>query len=117
MQKSDITSRIKELNEKADNKELSNSVRYKSRRDAAILRLIGNLEPKDGFNFDKDDNETFNRIMDPDVNEPIIVAEGDSLMKIMEENQDRRDVLAKVTKAAEKIGCKVDFAVGKIVKA
>ena len=112
-----IEARIKELNEKADNKELSNSVRYKARRDASILRLVGNLEPENGFNFDKEDNETFNRLMDPDVNEPIIVAEGDSLMKIMEENQDRRDVLAKVAKAAEKIGCKIDFAAGKIVKA
>ena len=39
------------------------------------------------------------------------------IMKILEDNQDRRDVMGKVTKAAEKAGLKLDFASGKIVKA
>lgn len=109
-----INARIEELNEKAGNKELSNSVRYKCRRDASILRLIGNLGDVE---LDAEDSITLSRLLDPDVNEPIIVSEGDSIMKILEDNQDRRDVMTKVTKAAEKLGLKLDFASGKIIKA
>ena len=113
-----IQERIEELNEKAGNKELSNSVRYKCRRDASILALLEELgveEVKTGLS--QESKETFERLMDPETYEPIVVAEGDSIMKILEDNQDRRDVMGKVTKAAEKAGLKLDFTSGKIVKA
>jgi hypothetical protein len=111
-----IVGRINELKLKAENKELSNSVRYKCRRDMDILRLIGNGIPE-GTVLDDEDRATLARLMDPEVNEPIVVNEGDLIMKILEDNQDRRDVMGKVTKAAEKAGLKLDFASGKIVKA
>ena len=111
-----IQERIKELNEKAGNKELSNSVRYKCRRDASILQLLGELDVESAT-LSQESKETFERLMDPETYEPIVVAEGDSIMKILEDNQDRRDVMGKVTKAAEKAGLKLDFASGKIVKA
>lgn len=47
----------------------------------------------------------------------VTVEEGDSLLSIMETYKETKDLLAKVTKAAEKIGCKPDFATGKIIKA
>lgn len=111
-----IQTRINELLVKAENKELSNSVRYKSRRDAAILRLIGNAQVE-RTGMDKEDQETFERLMDPTTYEPVIVAEGDSIMKLLEDNQDRRDVMTKITNACKEGGLKIDFAAGKIVKA
>lgn len=47
----------------------------------------------------------------------VVVEEGDNLLDIMQKYSEVKDLLAKVTKAAEKIGCKPDFAAGKIVKA
>lgn len=111
-----IQARIDELLVKANDKELSNSVRYKARRDAAILRLIGNAQV-DQTGMDKEDRETFERLMDPTTYEPVVVNEGDSLMKLLEDNQDRRDVMTKITNACKEGGLKIDFAAGKIVKA
>lgn len=111
-----IEARIDELLVKAETKELSNSVRYKSRRDAAILRLLGNLEVEK-VELDAEDKETFERLMDPVTYEPVVVAEGDVIMKILEDNQDRRDVMTKITNACKEAGLKLDFASGKIVKA
>lgn len=111
-----IQERIEELVKKSENKELSNSVRYKCRRDASILQLLGELDVENA-DLSDESKETFERLMDPETYEPIVVAEGDSLMKILEDNQDRRDVMGKVTKAAEKAGLKLDFTSGKIVKA
>lgn len=111
-----IQERIEELVKKSENKELSNSVRYKCRRDASILQLLDELDVENA-DLSDESKETFERLMDPETYEPIVVAEGDSIMKILEDNQDRRDVMGKVTKAAEKAGLKLDFASGKIVKA
>ena len=116
MNKLDINTRIAELNKKAEDKALSNSVRYKCRRDASILRLIGNLDIESA-DLDAEDVDTIGRLLNPDVNEPVQVEEGDSIMKLLEENQERRDVMGKLTKAAEKAGLKLDFASGKVVKA
>ena len=110
-----IQERIEELVKKSENKELSNSVRYKCRRDASILQLLSELDVENA-DLSDESKETFERLMDPETYEPIVVAEGDSIMKILEDNQDRRDVMGKVTKAAEKAGLKLDFASGKIVK-
>ena len=110
-----IQERIEELVKKSENKELSNSVRYKCRRDASILQLLDELDVENA-DLSDESKETFERLMDPETYEPIVVAEGDSIMKILEDNQDRRDVMGKVTKAAEKAGLKLDFASGKIVK-
>lgn len=111
-----IQARIDELMVKANDKELSNSVRYKSRRDAGILRLLGNLGVEK-VELDKEDKETFERLMDPVTYEPIVVNEGDSIMKLLEDNQDRRDVMTKITNACKEGGLKIDFTAGKIVKA
>jgi hypothetical protein len=111
-----IEARIKELLEKAENKDLSNSVRYKCRRDAGILRLLGNLDISPE-KLDKDDASTFDRLMDPVTYEPVVVAEGDSLMQLLEDNQDRRDVMTKITNACKEAGLKIDFPSGTIIKA
>lgn len=114
--KGQFDARIKELTAKADNKDLSNSVRYKSRRDADILTfIVGNVPVEHALN--DADSATLDRLMDPEVFETITVSEGDSIMKLLEENQDRRDVMGKLSKAAEKAGLKLDFASGKVVKA
>lgn len=115
-----IQARIDELTVKANDKELSNSVRYKCRRDASILRLIDELGGSD-LDFIEtltpESKETFERLMDPTTYEPVVVNEGDSLMKLLEDNQDRRDVMTKITNACKEGGLKIDFAAGKIVKA
>jgi hypothetical protein len=113
-----INARIKDLEAKAGNKELSNSVRYKSRRDADILRVFDELGvEEDGGDLSEESKETLQRLVDPETYEPLVVSEGDNIMKVLEDNQDRRDIMGKVTKAAEKAGLKLDFASGKIVKA
>lgn len=45
------------------------------------------------------------------------VKEGDKLMDLLKKYEDRKDILKKLQTAAEKIGCKVDFATQSIVKA
>lgn len=111
-----VKDRIAELLAKAEDKNLSNSVRYKCRRDASILRLLGNLEIE-SKELDEEDDETFGRLLNPEVYDPIVVNEGDSIMKLLEENADRRDVMGKITKAGRDKGLKLDFASGKIIKA
>ena len=47
----------------------------------------------------------------------VVVEEGDMILDIMQKYPDVKDLLSKVNKAAEKIGCKADFKTGKVVKA
>ena len=115
MNKALINDRIAELNKKGEDKALSNSDRYKCRRDASILRLIANHV--DDKELDAEDDDTLGRLLNPEVYEPILINEGDSIMKLLEDNQDRRDVMGKLNKAAEKAGLKLDFGSGKVVKA
>jgi len=46
----------------------------------------------------------------------IEVEEGDSILELMSEYEDIRDLKKKLDKAAEKIGCKLNFATGLVEK-
>lgn len=45
------------------------------------------------------------------------VHEGDSIMNLLQEYQDVKDIMSKITKACERSGLKQDFTTGTIVKA
>ena len=59
----------------------------------------------------------FNQLCYPAVaGSKVEVKEGDDILSLMEKYADTADLLKKLNKAADKIGCKLDFTTGKVVK-
>ncbi len=59
----------------------------------------------------------FNQLCFPsDGGSKVTVEEGDSILLLMERFADTRDLLSKLNKAADRIGCRLDFTTGVVVK-
>lgn len=100
------------------------TMRHHMKRDQRMLTLIKELATALDENGIKDVKlseaslQGFNQVCFPEKGgSKVVVEEGDNLLDIMQKYSEVKDLLAKVTKAAEKIGCKPDFAAGKIIKA
>ena len=100
------------------------TMRHAVRRDQRIVALIKDLAHALQENGIKEVKlseaslQGFNQVCYPEKGgNKVEVEEGESLIAVMERYSETKDALAKVSKAAEKIGCKIDFASGKIVKA
>lgn len=114
----------KTVDGKALAKNTINTMRHNIRRDQRVLSLIHDLIEaleKEGIievKLSEASLQGFNQVCYPEKGgNKVMVEEGDSILEIMEKYKDTKDLLTKVNKAAEVIGCKVDFQKGKIVKA
>ena len=58
----------------------------------------------------------FNQLCFPAATKKVEVKEGDLILSLMEKYSDTKDLLTKLNVAAGKIGCRLDFATGKVVK-
>ncbi len=100
------------------------TMRHNVRRDQRMLSLVKELATaleENGIHevkLSEASLQGFNQVCFPEKGgSKVVVEEGDSLLELMEKYSEVKDLLNKVQKAAEKIGCKADFAAGKIVKA
>lgn len=100
------------------------TMRHNLKRDQRMLTLIKELASALEENGIKDVKlseaslQGFNQVCFPEKGgSKVIVEEGDMILEIMQKYPEVKDLLNKVNKAAEKIGCKADFKAGKIVKA
>lgn len=108
--KKDIAARIAELEAGSAQETLSSSARYKKGRDAKVLKLI-----HDCVNLDDVSEEGMAficQLVSPNKYEEIEVSKGDKILDLVSKYSDRKDVIAKITKAAEKAGLSVNLNKG-----
>lgn len=99
-----------------------NTQTHLKRREIKLLTLVKELvmQCKDGIKLSPDSLEFFESFTCPASLRQmgsIKVHEGDSLMKLLSENQDTRDAMGKIQRACEKAGLTIDYTTGTIVKA
>lgn len=105
----------------SDDAHKSNKV-YKLNREVRTLELITELIVATNAKYElseaaRNTLDTLTNIWDGDVVKPVEVAEGDSILDLMQKYDGRKDLLNKLTNAATKKGLRIDFAQGKVVKA
>lgn len=96
---------------------------YKLGRDRRVLHLISSLIDQlgDKVKLSPEDMDTFVLITTLESERAdrssVTVSEGDSILELMQKYEDKKDLQAKLTKAAEKAGLKLDYKSGLVVKA
>lgn len=96
---------------------------YKLGRDRRVLQLISSLMEQlgDKVKLSEDDMDTFVLITTLESERAertsVTVSEGDSILELMQKYEDKKDLQAKLTKAAEKAGLVLNYRTGKIEKA
>lgn len=93
---------------------------YQLRRQRKTLHLIDELVQKglEGISSESHDLLITLTTLEGERNRSIVtVQEGDSILELMQRYQDVNKLAEKLTRAAEKIGCKLDYISGKVVKA
>ena len=94
--------------------------RHALRRDLRIVTLLAEVTKTisaEEMMLTEEALMGFNQLCFPsDGGSKVTVQEGDSILLLMEKFADTRDLLSKLNKAADRIGCRLDFATGKVVK-
>ena len=94
--------------------------RHALRRDLRIASLLAEMAlaiSAEEISITEEALIGFNQLCFPaDGGSRVVVQEGDSILLLMEEYSEVKDLLSKLNKAADKIGCRLDFATGKVVK-
>jgi len=94
--------------------------RHALRRDLRIASLLAEMAlaiPAEEVAVSDEALVGFNQLCFPsDGGSKVVVEEGDSILELMEKFAEVKDLLSKLNKAADKIGCKLDFTTGKVVK-
>ena len=101
-----------------------NTMRHHTRRDQRIVALIKEMAAaldeagvKD-IKLSEAASLGFTQLCYPEKGGTrVTVDEGDSILDLMQKYPDTKDLLTKLNKAAENIGCILDFKSGKVVKA
>jgi hypothetical protein len=107
--KKDIAERIKVLKEEAD--ATKKNIRYKKLRDANILSLIHSHVSLDGLT--KEEQDLVNSMVNPAVFTKLEVNKGDKILDLLQEYSDIKDAYARLIKAGENKGLKLDPKTGK----
>ena len=100
-----------------------NTMRHHTRRDQRIVALIKEMAAaldeagvKD-IKLSEAASLGFTQLCYPEKGgTKVTVDEGDSILALMEKYPDTKDLMAKLIKAAENIGCVLDFKTGKVVR-
>ena len=100
-----------------------NTMRHHTRRDQRIVALIKEMAAaldeagvKD-IKLSEAASLGFTQLCYPEKGgTKVTVDEGDSILALMEKYPDTKDLMAKLIKAAENIGCILDFKTGKVVR-
>ena len=100
-----------------------NTMRHHTRRDQRIVALIKEMAAaldeagvKD-IELSEAASLGFTQLCYPEKGgTKVTVEEGDSILALMEKYPDTKDLMAKLIKAAENIGCVLDFKTGKVVR-
>ena len=123
-----LKSRIGELKEEiaglADSTAIKESTkstrRHALKRDLRIASLLAEVlaASADGELIITDEaQQGFIQLCFPaDGGSKVEVKDGDSILQLMEKYSEVKDLLGKLNKAADKIGCRLDFAAGKVVR-
>lgn len=96
---------------------------YKLGRERRVLHLINSLVAQlgDKVKLSPEDMDTFVLITTLEGERAnrssVEVKENDSILELMQKYEDKKDLQAKLTKAAEKAGLKLDYKSGLVVKA
>ena len=94
--------------------------RHALRRDLRIVTLLAEVTKTisaEEMMLTEEALMGFNQLCYPAVaGSRVVVQEGDSILLLMEEYSEVKDLLSKLNKAADKTGCRLDFATGKVVK-
>ena len=94
--------------------------RHALRRDLRIASLLAEMAlaiSAEEISITEEALIGFNQLCFPsDGGSKVEVREGDSILELMEKYAEVKDLLSKLNKAADKIGCKLDFTTGKVVK-
>lgn len=96
---------------------------YKLGRERRVLHLINSLISQLGGNvsLNEADMDTFVLITtltgERADRSSVEVKEGDSILELMQKYAEKKDLAAKLNKAAEKKGLKLDFTTGTVIKA
>lgn len=95
---------------------------YALGRDRRVLHLIRTLmEANPDIKLDSADSDTFVLITtlaaERTVQSSVVVNEGDLILDLLQKYADKKDIATKLNKACEKAGLKMDYAVGKVVRA
>ena len=100
-----------------------NTMRHHTRRDQRIVALTLEMAKKmdeegiTGLKLSEAASLGFTQLAFPEKGGTrVTVDEGDSILALMEKYPDTKDLMAKLIKAAENIGCVLDFKTGKVVR-
>ena len=99
------------------------TTRHHVTRDSRVLALVAELSlalEKNGVHEVKLSDKAlqgFNQLCFPESgSSKVVVKEGDSILDLMEKYSETKDLLVKLNKAAEKVGCRLNFTTGIVVK-
>lgn len=98
------------------------TMRHNIRRDQRMIALVLDLakalteEGVEKVKLSEAALQGFNQMAFPEKGgSKVVVEEGDSILELMQKYGEVKDLKAKLDKAAEKIGCVLDFKAGKVV--
>ena len=118
---SELKAELADLTNSTAIKESTKSTRrHALRRDLRIVYLLSETVKavsSEEMMVSEEALQGFNQLCYPAVaGSKVEVKEGDDILSLMEKYADTADLLKKLNKAADKIGCKLDFTTGKVVK-
>ena len=118
---SELKAELADLTNSTAIKESTKSTRrHALRRDLRIASLLAEMAlaiSAEEISITEEALIGFNQLCFPsDGGSKVEVREGDSILELMEKFAEVKDLLSKLNKAADKIGCKLDFTTGKVVK-
>ena len=108
------------VNDESIKESTKSTRRHALRRDLRIASLLAEMAlaiPAEELALTDEALQGFNQLCFPsDGGSRVEVKEGDLILSLMEKYSDTKDLLTKLNRAADKIGCRLDFTTGVVVK-